>query len=64
MAREMKPYICGKPKVKLPDTDCSECDRIYARLDALEEKLSHQITISETNKNGDTITATVYGTAE
>lgn len=55
------PSICGTNKVYVPTAGCSDCDRIYERLDAIEAMLSNKITLSQTNRTGESIMAEVFG---
>ena len=56
-----KPHICGKSDVYIPNAGCSDCDRLEARVKALEDIVAKKITLSQTNKGGASITAEVLG---
>lgn len=61
MAQNFIPHICGKNRVNLPDSGCNDCTRLETRVTALENLVEKKITISQRNRNGDSITAEVLG---
>lgn len=61
MASNFIPHICGKSKIYIPEAGCDDCSRFEARLSAVEAILEKKITISQTNKGGDSISVEVLG---
>lgn len=61
MSKEFIPNICGGSKIYIPTEGCSECDKWEARLTAVEEILAKKISISQTNRDGESISVEVIG---
>lgn len=61
----IKPVICGEPKVTLPP-DCSECDYLEARIDAIEQFLAQyeEVELVKIDKEGRTVTVYALGRTE
>lgn len=55
------PNICGTNKVYIPIAGCDDCSKFEKRLSVVEAILQNKITISQTNRNGNSITAEVIG---
>lgn len=61
MANKFVPHICGDSHIYIPETGCSDCEKLEARVKALEDIVAKTITISQTDRSGGSITATVLG---
>lgn len=61
MAKQFVPHLCGDNNIYIPDRECSDCEILERRVEALEDIVSKKVSLSMFTRDGDSVTAEVLG---